>query len=181
MADETTSAENAESIPIAVIPPPVDTVARANETPSRPATPPRVTPSSQPAVPAQPSAAATNAAAIPTNPDVLPVPDRRIPIGSGGSAIPNLAPPTTSLAFNGMPPAPPSHRGLLGLVYTVVVPAADAATQAQVRAAVVDAFRVNLNGQSMMQVGAYADQATAEAKANELIAQGFAARVEHRP
>lgn len=167
------TASVSESIPIAVIPPPVDTVARASHAPARSVAPP-----ARPVATAQPS---SNPAPIPTNPDVLPVPDRRIPIGSGGSAIPNLAPPTTVLALNGATPAPPSHRGLLGLVYTVVVPAADAATQAQVRAVVADAFRVNLGGQPMMQVGAYADQATAEAKANELIAQGYAARVEYRP
>jgi cell division protein FtsN len=70
---------------------------------------------------------------------------------------------------------------MLGLVYRVFVPAADATTQAQIRAIVGDAFRVNLNGQTMMQVGAYADQATAEAKAAEMVAQGFEARIEHNP
>ncbi len=171
---ERVPASVSESIPITVISPPVDTVASASNAPVRPVAQP-----ARPAATAQPIS--NPAAPIPTHPDVLPVPDRRIPIGSGGSAIPNLAPPTTVLALNGSPPAPPSHRALLGLVYTVVVPAADAATQAQVRAVVADAFRVNLGGQPMMQVGAYADQPTAEAKANELIAQGFEARVEYRP
>ncbi len=171
---ERVPASVSESIPITVISPPVDTVASASNAPVRPVAQP-----TRPAATAQPIS--NPAAPIPTHPDVLPVPDRRIPIGSGGSAIPNLAPPTTVLALNGSPPVPPSHRALLGLVYTVVVPAADAATQAQVRAVVADAFRVNLGGQPMMQVGAYADQPTAEAKANELIAQGFEARVEYRP
>lgn len=70
---------------------------------------------------------------------------------------------------------------MLGLVYKVFVPAVDANTQARVRAIVSDAFRVNVNGQPMMQAGAYADQAAAEARAAELIAQGIAARVEYRP
>lgn len=69
----------------------------------------------------------------------------------------------------------------MGLAYTVVIPAADTATQNRVRAVVADAFRVSLGGQTLMQVGAYADQATADARANELIDQGFAARVEYRP
>lgn len=181
-SDAATIENVAGSVPIAVIPPPTSTVARASEAPSRPAAQLVTASSSRPAAPAQPSApvSAPNTAR-PTNPDLLPVPSRTIPVGSGGSAIPNLAPPATAIALNGAPPAPPSYGGLLGLAYKVVVPAADAATQAQVRAAVADAFRVNLGGQAMMQVGAYADQATAEARANELMAQGFAARVEYRP
>lgn len=169
----------AAAIPIAVIPPPVDTVARANEAPSRLAEPAAATTPFRPPVPAQGNPASVDA--LPRNPDLLPVPDRRIPQGSGGSTLPTLAPPSTTLALNGAPPAPPSHRGLLGLVYTVVVPAADVTTQAQVRAMVADAFRIHLNGQTMMQVGAYADEATATAKANELLAQGLDARVEYRP
>lgn len=174
-----TTANPAEAIPIAVIPPPANTVARASE-----ATAPMARPAAtsvRPVVAVQPSPAAPSASPLVPNPNVLPVPSRTIPIGSGGSAIPNLAPPSTTIAFNGDTSVPPSYGGLLGLVYKVVVPAADSATQAQVRAFVADAFRVNLGGQTMMQVGAYADEATAEARANELIAQGFEARVEYRP
>ncbi|MFH7241991.1 MAG: DUF1565 domain-containing protein [Spirulina sp.] len=178
---ETTSEASSEAVPIAVIPPPVDTVARASELPGRPAAQLVAAQSSRPVASAQPASVSSPSAARPTNPDLLPVPSRTIPVGSGGSAIPNLAPPSTVTALNGAPPAPPSYGGLLGLVYKVVVPAADSTSQAQVRAAVADAFRVNLGGQTMMQVGAYADEATAEARANELIAQGFEARVEYRP
>lgn len=184
-ADTASAVENAPTeaaaIPIAVIPPPADTVARANDATPRPALPPASMPSVRPPAPAQTNALPASPDVLPRNPDLLPVPDRRIPQGSGGSTLPTLAPPATTLALNGAPPAPPSHRGLLGLVYTVVVPAADATTQAQVRAVVADAFRINLNGQTMMQVGAYADEATATAKANELLAQGLNARVEYRP
>ncbi|MEB3288575.1 MAG: DUF1565 domain-containing protein [Leptolyngbya sp.] len=158
----------AGSIPIAVIPPPATTLARASE--------PSPTDSAS-----RPAPNATPSSSMATSTNLLPVPSRTIPRGEGSSSLPNLAPPSTTLALNGAPPAPPSHGGLLGLVYTVVVPAADAATQAQVRSAVADAFRVNWDGQTMMQVGAYADQATAEAQANDLIDLGFAARVEYRP
>ncbi len=180
---EATTETPVEAVSIAVIPPPVSTVAMASEPPSRPTAQLVVAQSSRPAAPAQVSApvAASNPAPQPTNSNLLPVPSRTIPVGSGGSAIPNLPPPSTPIAFNGVSSNPPSYGGLLGLVYKVVVPAADSDTQAQVRTLVADAFRVNLDGQTMMQVGAYADEATAEARANELIAQGFEARVEYRP
>lgn len=157
-----------QGIPIAVIPPPSPTLARA--------TPPTASPPA--AAPAQPHPASS----APQEVAVLRVPGGNIPLGRGGSSIPNLPAPTTDSLSNGtMPPPPPSHASMLGLVYKVLVPAAEANTQARVRAIVADAFRVNVNGQPMMQAGAYADQATAEARAAELLAQGLDARVEYRP
>ncbi len=166
-----TAGDETGAIPIAVIPPPVETLARANAAPSRPATS-----ASAPT----PSASAASAP-LSTSANLLPVPSRTIPRGNGSRTIPNLAPPATTMAFSGEASVPPSYGGLLGLAYTVVIPAADTATQNRVRAVVADAFRVSLGGQTLMQVGAYADQATANARANELIDQGFAARVEYRP
>ena len=44
---------------------------------------------------------------------------------------------------------------MLGLVYRVVVAVADSSSRAEIRALVPDAFRVEVEGQMMMQVGAY--------------------------
>ncbi|NJL50039.1 MAG: hypothetical protein HC929_24905 [Leptolyngbyaceae cyanobacterium SM2_5_2] len=168
----------AAAIPLQVIPPPVNTPA----TPSsavivRPNSAQTIGPANQPT----PITVANPSADTGLAP--LQVPGGNIPLGSGGGSIPNLTagPAGVSQTSAEMPPPPPSHAAMLGLVYRVFVPAADTATQAQVRAIVGDAFRVNLNGQTMMQVGAYADQATAEAKAAEMVAQGFEARVERNP
>lgn len=172
------SETSAAGIPIAVIPPPSNALASVT---------PNVTPSVTPPPTASPVVAAAPAQPIPASSSpqevaLLQVPGGNIPLGRGGSSVPNLPPPQAGTLSDGtMPPPPPSHASMLGLVYKVFVPAVDANTQARVRAIVSDAFRVNVNGQPMMQAGAYADQAAAEARAAELIAQGIAARVEYRP
>jgi parallel beta-helix repeat protein len=167
------------AIPIQVIPPPVETLARANPAPGGTG---GAQQSELPVVQltATPTRSLPQLDPVPdTGLSLLQVPGGNIPVGSGGSAIPNLPPSVNAVATGST--SSPSQAAILGLVYKVFVPAADSSTQAQVRAVVPDAFRVNLNGQAMMQVGAYADRELAEARASELSGQGFSAQVEHRP
>ncbi len=110
------------------------------------------------------------------NRDRLPVPDLSIPIGSGGSALPTVI--TGDALVGGGPPPPPSRALTLGLPYKVFVETSDAAEQAQVRQVVSDAFRVNLNGRQVMQVGAYPNEAEAQAQVQRLQQLGFSVRLE---
>lgn len=111
---------------------------------------------------------------------LLPVPSPNIPMGSGGRNLPTVALGSTPpLADN--PPPPPSRAASLGLHYRLLVPASDTDTQNQIRQLVADAFRVRVDNEVMMQVGAYADQATATAKAQELMDQGLEVQIESVP
>lgn len=129
-----------------------------------------------PTTPAVP--AATLAQTVPTDTlGLLQVPGPNIPVGSGGGSLPQVLVNGSA----GGPPAPPSRAANLGLHYKVLVAAADEATQNRVRAAVPDAFRVRFEGQTMMQAGAFPDEATAAAIAATLTQQGLAARVQYVP
>ena len=61
----------------------------------------------------------------------------------------------------------------MGLCYRGLVEAPDDASQSQVRSLVADAFRTRHQGQVMMQTGAYADEATANAMAEMMRRHGF--------
>ena len=107
----------------------------------------------------------------------LQVPSSDIPIGSI-SGLPTISTPVEATDRTDAPPVPPSRATSLGLYYRVLVQAEDEATQAQVRAQVPDAFRIHFDGQIVMQVGAYADQAAADELADRLIQNGLEASVE---
>ena len=111
------------------------------------------------------------------NSDVLQVPGPNVPIGSPGGMT-NVTVPANLAQAVGAPPSPPSRAAALGLYYRVLVEAPDSATQNQVRSLVSDAFRVRVQGRTMMQTGAYEDESTANAMAEMLSAQGLEVRVE---
>ncbi len=90
-----------------------------------------------------------------TLPNLLPVPDGNAPIGNAGGGVPVVA--QGSSTGNG-PPNPPSRAAALGLRYRVIVEATSASQQARVRRIVSDAFRTQINGRMVMQVGAFATQ-----------------------
>ena len=116
------------------------------------------------------------------NAERLRVPEGPIPTGSGSQHIPVL---TASMANTGTsgnePPPPPSRATMLGLVYRVVVPGTDPETQNTVRALVPDAFRVEVENQMMMQVGAYSTEAEAGAIAEALGEKGLEPEVIYIP
>ncbi|MCT7987007.1 DUF1565 domain-containing protein [Laspinema olomoucense] len=91
-----------------------------------------------------------------TLPNLLPVPDATPPIGNGGAGVPVVGAPSGG-AGNG-PPSPPSRAAALGLRYRVIVNATSSSEQARVRRIVSDAFRTQINGRMVMQVGAFATQ-----------------------
>lgn len=91
-----------------------------------------------------------------TLPNLLPVPDGNPPIGNGGAGVPVVGVPSGA-AGNG-PPSPPSRAAALGLRYRVIVNATSSSEQARVRRIVSDAFRTQINGRMVMQVGAFATQ-----------------------
>ncbi|MBD0335646.1 MAG: DUF1565 domain-containing protein [Cyanobacteria bacterium Co-bin13] len=176
-AQTATAAEATGGVAIEVTPPPVEAVAQPNSQnlvaldQSLPLIP------TEGSLPASPGpdvpALSTPSGGLP----LLQVPSSNIPVGNGGSLPEILA----SSGIGNGPPAPPSRSSSLGLNYKVFVPAADEAAQSRVRAVVPDAFRVRVNGQMVMQAGAFGDQATADAIANTLIQQGLDARVQHVP
>lgn len=183
---QTPSPEAALSVPIQVIPPPVDTLARANIRANIEETAtlnPGQATENQPATETAPISTGSrpdfsNPAGSP-----LQVPTGNIPLGQGGntlsaSGLENIG---TSLPNETSPPPPPSRASMLGLVYRVLVSATDTKTQNQLRDVVPDAFRISFDNQVMMQAGAYADRATAEAMATELMQQGFEARIAYIP
>ncbi|MBD0268740.1 MAG: DUF1565 domain-containing protein [Cyanobacteria bacterium Co-bin8] len=169
---------SAEAVAIDVTPPPVEAVAQPD--PQNLAALNQTLPliPTEGSLPASPGPDVPALSAPSGSLPLLQVPSPNIPVGSGGTMPEILA--SSSFVGSG-PPAPPSRAGSLGLNYKVFVPAADEAAQSQVRAIVPDAFRVRMNGQLMMQAGAFTDQATADAIANTLIQQGLDARVQHMP
>ncbi|HEY9763663.1 MAG TPA: DUF1565 domain-containing protein [Trichocoleus sp.] len=165
----------ASSLPVSL--PPIEVVARARtEAVPTPA-------ESLPLIPTERSLPTTPPANLSSPPrpepssDILRVPSANIPLGSGGS-MPEILLTSAGTAVGG-PPSLPSRAAILGLRYKVFVNAPDEATQTRVKTAVPDAFRVRFNGQVMMQAGAFSDQATADAIANNLTQQGLEARVEY--
>ena len=162
------------------------TVVPAESAPARPVSRPASRPVSRPIsspVSARPSprpAAAPPPRSIPESDDPgdrLSVPGANIPIGSSGVAN-QFSPPSNT---PGNPPAPPSRAAALGLTYRVFVEPRSARDAERIRELVPDAFRTQLDGQPMMQVGAYADEATAQERRQLLLDNGWDARVEYLP
>jgi parallel beta-helix repeat protein len=175
-----------EAIPLQVIPAPDTLAMAAPQSGDAPSATPEPAESNR-AIPSENAALATAAPTQAANtPDRLPVPAGNIPSRSQGE-IPDLAAAAPGLQqvvavdADAPPPPPPSLSSMLGLVYKVLVPVTNDATQDQVRSLVPDAFRVRFEGQSMIQAGAYPDQATAEATAARLAQAGLDARVEYMP
>ncbi|MDF0555166.1 DUF1565 domain-containing protein [Kamptonema sp. UHCC 0994] len=107
---------------------------------------------------------------------VLPVPSSSIPIGSGGYVPTGLGGANSlsegdlsSLSANGV---------VLGLRYRVVVGAQGERELARVRAIAPGAFRTFLNGQSVIQAGAFREREKAEALLQMFVANGLNARIE---
>jgi parallel beta-helix repeat protein len=112
--------------------------------------------------------------------DWIPVPDSDVPISSSGGSF-NLSLATMELPMDGSPPAPPSRASILGLNYRVLVDASSAQEQQRLRDLVPDAFRTQRDGRSMMQAGAYDNEATAQERMQLLLENGLDARVEYTP
>jgi len=178
-ARQATAPDHTESVELTVIPPPVTpTVAETATARDIP------TEAAQPSAPSPP--APEPGIALPELPPQarqstpLEVPGARIPMGQDGT-LPTLSLSQTTSTSVDSPPPPPSRASALGLPYRVLVPLAAEITPAQVRAQVPDAFRVRLNGQLMMQVGAYSDRASAQEQVARLRAAGLEAQVEYTP
>ncbi|MEM9007093.1 MAG: DUF1565 domain-containing protein [Cyanobacteria bacterium P01_F01_bin.86] len=105
---------------------------------------------------------------------LISVPSVDIPVGAGGE-LPQLV--ATDGAAEG-PPPPPSRAAALGLAYRVLVEDTDPALQDQISQHVPDAFRVRMNGQSFIQVGAYPTLEEAQAQAEQLNQHGLQAQIE---
>ncbi|MEM9815727.1 MAG: DUF1565 domain-containing protein [Cyanobacteria bacterium P01_D01_bin.6] len=177
--DPSASPAPSEVINLPVIPSPVETPTKPLEfQASRTALIPDVaamliTEEQLPAVPTVATASPTLSAS-----NRLAVPNREIPIGSGGS-LPEAftAGAAANLPSDG-PPPPPTLANSLGLIYKVLVTAPDEATQAAVRSQVPDAFRTQVNGQLFMQAGAYPTMTEAQAQRDQLQQAGLPAQVQ---
>lgn len=116
-----------------------------------------------PAVEVQPTAVAQTIPAliVPPNLNILPVPDGNIPVGNV-DGMPTISIPRDATQNRGTTSPSVNRAAALGLNYRVVVGAPDEASQQRVKSVVPDAFRTWINGQSVMQVGAYADMENAQ-------------------
>lgn len=116
-----------------------------------------------PVVEVQPTSVAQTIPALilPPNLNVLPVPDGNIPVGNV-EGMPTIAIPRDATQNRGTTSPGVNRAAALGLNYRVVVGAPDEASQQLVKSVVPDAFRTWINGQSVMQVGAYADMENAQ-------------------
>ena len=128
--------------------------------------------SPNPAVPSAPSIALSNSQGV------LPVPGGNAPIGNVGNMTTVPVWRTTTRSSEGNPPSLPSRATALGLRYRVVVEAVSEGEQAQVRAIVPDAFTVSLRGRTLIQAGAFGDQAKANELLQTLASQGLKASIE---
>lgn len=170
---------DAGAIDIQVIPPPVNTVARAQTSPAE--SPESLSVASTPeesiSLAVNPPDLSSDFSLENSDSVSLQVPNLAIPVGQGGIQSVALGNNPTV----GGPPAPPSRAAALGLHYKVLVDAQDVSEQDRLKAIVSDAFRVQVNGITLMQAGAYPDQATADELAERLQSEGFNARVEYTP
>ncbi|MBD2089130.1 DUF1565 domain-containing protein [Microcoleus sp. FACHB-1515] len=173
-------------------PSPIAPIARSSPAPTTPAplreitverqaapAAPARSPAARPATPAAPSAPVQQAARPAPNANLLPVPSATIPMGHLGDL------PTVNVSRNPLdrpataPAAASGDRALaMGLRYRVVVEASSDRDQAALRSIVPGAFRVSMNGRTVMQTGAYSDRANADEAAQQLSNQGFRASVQ---
>ena len=107
---------------------------------------------------------------------VLPVPSSSIPIGSGGY-VPTGLGDANSLSDSDLSSLS-ANGAVLGLRYRVVVGAQGERELTRVRAIAPGAFRTFLNGQSVIQAGAFREREKAEALLQIFVANGLNARIE---
>lgn len=96
---------------------------------------------------------------------LLPVPSSDIPLGSGGYVPPGLGEVANSLPGNSTGSTSINRPVPSGLRYRVVVSLRGSGDFSRLRAIVPDAFERNLDGQSVMQAGAFRDRG----EANDLL------------
>jgi parallel beta-helix repeat protein len=119
----------------------------------------------------------TTTAAVPSV-DLLPVPDSDIPIGNIGD-LPTVNISRNPLQRNTTTPSYSFNPAVLqGVRYRVLVEASSDRLQEEVRSLIPGAFRTVVNGQIMMQAGAYNDHTNAEATAQMLGNYGLQAFVQ---
>ncbi|HEY9818453.1 MAG TPA: DUF1565 domain-containing protein [Candidatus Obscuribacterales bacterium] len=112
-------------------------------------------------------------AAAPTrSPDVLPVPSMEIPVGNVGGLARVPVSGGTSYAVAS------SSRSMAQ--YRVLVEASQATTRTRIQSLVPGAFSTVVNGQTMMQAGAFSDRANAQELVDLLTSYGFQASLESR-
>lgn len=112
-------------------------------------------------------------AAAPTrSPDVLPVPSMDIPVGNVGGLARVPVTGGTSYAVAS------SSRSMAQ--YRVLVEANQATTRTRIQSLVPGAFSTVVNGQTMMQAGAFSDRANAQELVDLLVSYGFQASLESR-
>ncbi len=112
-------------------------------------------------------------AAAPTrSPDVLPVPSMDIPVGNVGGLARVPVSGGTSYAVAS------SSRSMAQ--YRVLVEASQATTRTRIQSLVPGAFSTVVNGQTMMQAGAFSDRANAQELVDLLTSYGFQASLESR-
>ncbi len=106
---------------------------------------------------------------------LLPVPGPNIPLGSGGYVPPELRGVASSLPDRGYSSSNSSVA--LGLRYRVVVSVRGSRDTYRLRAIVPDAFEKNLDGESVMQAGAFRDRGEADQLLLLLRRNGLNARI----
>ncbi len=128
--------------------------------------------SARSAMPVAPTIALSNAQGV------LLVPGGDAPIGNVGDMPTVPVWRTATRNSEGSPPSLPSRATALGLRYRVVVEALSEGEQAQVRAIVPGAFTVSLKGRTLLQAGAFGDQAKANELLQTLASRGLKASIE---
>ncbi len=114
-----------------------------------------------------------------TSPGLLPVLTANIPLGSGGYVPPGIARsqnpnpwPRLSLRSNSQ-----SRAVALGLHYRVVVNVNNNSQKYQLRAILLDAFLTNIDGNSVMQAGAFRSRLETEKLLRVLQKNGLRAKI----
>ncbi|MDY6806965.1 MAG: DUF1565 domain-containing protein [Cyanobacteriota bacterium] len=113
----------------------------------------------------------------PASDGLLPVPGANIPLGSGGYVPPELRGVANSLPNNSRRSGSGNRPLALGLRYRVVVNVRGRREESRLRAIVPDAFEKSLNGQSVMQAGAFRDRGEADQLLSLLKRNGLNARI----
>lgn len=108
---------------------------------------------------------------------LLPVPGPNIPLGRGGYVPPELRGIASSLGYNSRGYSSRNRSVALGLRYRVVVSVRGRRDTYRLRAIVPDAFEKNLNGESVMQAGAFRDRGEADELLLLLRRNGLNARI----
>lgn len=108
---------------------------------------------------------------------LLPVPGPNIPVGSGGYIPPTIQ-VTNPIRRESSSRSSQTQVSNLGLQYRVIVHPANDGEAAQVRSLIPQAFSTILEGQEVMQVGAFRSRQNAEEIWQLLIRNGLDARIE---